>query len=181
MRGRITPGTIPLAPTISSDASRPHPPPGTDALLAQVTSGWGTTLQTSNLLGSFTIPNTGGWETYAYVPLRDSSGNMVSVTFNGSTNTLTLIRPVDNPASADVNVNYMMLVPVMTATPSQVGTNLVVTFPTLTGFNYQVQYKTNLLDPTWLPLGSPIVGNNGNTAMGDPDNKGSRFYRVQVQ
>jgi hypothetical protein len=154
---------------------------GTDALLAQVTGGWGTSLQTSNVLGSFTIPNTGGWETYAFVPLRDGSGNLVNVTFNGSTNTLTLIRPVDNPISGDVNVNYLMLVPVMTASAAQSGTNLVVTFPTLTGFNYQVQYKTNLTDPTWLSLGSPIVGNNGNKSVSDPDNKGTRFYRVQVQ
>lgn len=155
---------------------------GTDALLAQVTSGWGTTLQSSNVLGSFAIPNTGGWETYTYVPLRDGSGNMVTVTFNGSTNTLTLIRPVDVPASADLNVNFMMLVPVMTASAAQSGTNLVITFATLGGFNYQVQYKTNLLDPTWLPLGSPIPGNNGNKSVSDPDNnKNTRFYRVQVQ
>jgi hypothetical protein len=154
---------------------------GSDALLAQVTSGWGTTLQTSNVLGSFTIPNTGGWETYAFVPLRDNSGNMVNVTFNGSTNTLTLIRPLDNPASADMNANFMMLVPVLTASAAQSGTNLVITFPTLGGFNYQVQYKTNLTDPTWLSLGSPITGNNGNKSVSDPDNKGTRFYRVQVQ
>ena len=37
---------------------------GTDATLALVTDGWGTTTQTTNILGAFAIPNTGGWETY---------------------------------------------------------------------------------------------------------------------
>jgi hypothetical protein len=155
---------------------------GSDALLAQVTSGWGTLEQSSNVLGSFTIPNTGGWESYAFVPLRDSSGNLVTVTFNGSTNTLQLIRPLDTPASADANVNFLMLAPVFATTAAQVSTNVAITFPTVTGFNYQVQYKTNLTDPAWLPLGSPLPGNGSNRSVSDPDNtRISRFYRVQIQ
>lgn len=154
---------------------------GTDATLALVTDGWGTATQTTNLLGAFVIPNTGGWGTYQFVPLRDGSGNLATVTFNGSTNTLQLGRPVDTPASADVNVNFMMLVPVLSTTASESGTNLAVTFPTLTGFNYQLTYKTNLTDPNWLPVGNPVSGNNTNQTISDPMTGASRFYRLQVQ
>lgn len=154
---------------------------GTDATLYQVTGGWGTTNQSTNYLGQFTIPNTGGWETYAFVPLRDNNGQLVNLTFNGSTNTLQLVRPVDSPASPDVNVNYMMLVPVLSAKALQVGTNFTVSFATLSGFNYQVQYATNLSNPVWLPVGNPVSGNNTNQTVTDPMGSGSRFYRVKLQ
>lgn len=154
---------------------------GTDATLYQVTGGWGTESQTTNFLGTFNVPNTGGWETYAFVPLRDNSGKLVSITFNGSTNTLQLVRPLDTPASADVNVNYLMLAPVLTTAAAHVGTNFVVSFQTLSGFNYQVQYATNLSNPSWLPVGSPVPGNNGTKTVSDPLGNGQRFYRVQVQ
>ncbi|HWD92014.1 MAG TPA: hypothetical protein VG938_06660 [Verrucomicrobiae bacterium] len=153
---------------------------GTDANLAEVTSGWGTTAQTTNLLGSFNIPNTFGWGTYQYVPMRDASGNLATVTLNGSTNTLELIRPLDNPTTPDVNVNYMMLVPIMSANAALSGTNLVVSFPTLSGWNYQLQYKTNLTDATWNVF-STVPGNNGTQWVTNPIVNSSRFYRVQVQ
>jgi hypothetical protein len=44
-----------------------------------------------------------------------------------------------------------------------------------------LQYKTNLTDPAWLPVGLPVSGNNGNQTISDPINLGPRFYRVQVQ
>lgn len=153
----------------------------TDATLSQVLSGWGTTTQTSNLLGTFSIPNTGGWENYQYVPLRDASGNLVTLTLNGSTNTLQLVRPVDSPTSPDVNVNFLMLAPVFTANASHSGTNILVSFQTMAGFNYQVQYKTNLTDPAWISLGSPVPGNNSQQSVNDPATSATRFYRVQIQ
>jgi hypothetical protein len=154
---------------------------GTDATLALVTDGWGTATQTTNILGAFAIPNTGGWETYAFVPLRDASGNIATITLNGSTNTLQLGRPVDVPASADVNVNFLMLVPVPQTSVATVGNSAIVSFPTVTGFNYQLQYSTSLTNPNWLPVGSPVSGNNGTRSVSDSINLGPRFYRVLVQ
>lgn len=153
----------------------------TDATLSQVVTNWGTVNQVSNVLGTFSIPNTSGWEGYAYVPLRDNNGNLVAVTFNGSTNTLNLSRPVDNPVSPDVNVNFLMLAPVFTASASHSGTNVVVSFQTMSGFNYQVQYKTNLTDPAWISLGSPVPGKNVLQSVTNPATATTRFYRVQIQ
>jgi len=153
----------------------------TDATLSQVVTNWGTANQVSNMLGTFSIPNTGGWENYQYVPLRDANGNLAALTLNGSTNTLQLGRPVDNPASPDVNVNFLMLVPVFTASASHSGTNIAVSFQTMSGFNYQLQYKTNLTDPAWIPLGSPLPGNNSLQSVTNPTTATTRFYRVQIQ
>lgn len=133
------------------------------------------------MLGSFNVPSTGGWENYFYVPLRDTNGNLVALTFNGSTNTLQLGRPVDNPTSPDLNVNFLMLAPVFTANASHSGTNIVVSFQTMSGFNYQVQYKTKLTDPSWIPLSSPLPGNNALQSVADPTTSVTRFYRVQIQ
>ena len=155
---------------------------GSDAALYQVTGGWGTPNQTTNFLGSFTVPSTGGWENYVYVPLRDSSGKLVTLNLNGSTNTLRLVRPSPTPGSADLNVNFLMLTPVFASTLSTSGTNLVFSFPSVTNFNYQLQYKTNLTDKNWIPVGSVIGGNNNNQTISNAViNVPSRFYRVQVQ
>jgi hypothetical protein len=146
--------------------------------LSQVTAGFGTSTQTTNSLGTFTVQNT-GWEAYSFVPLRDNSGNLVTLTFNGSTNTMQVSMPTG--AGSDCNVNFFMLVPIFTIQASHSGTNVVISFLTQSGFNYQVQYKTNLTDPTWNSLGSPVAGNNAIKSVNDPANGTTRFYRVQIQ
>jgi hypothetical protein len=74
----------------------------------------------------------------------------------------------------------MMLVPELTATAAHVGTNVVISFQTVSGFNYQVQYKTNLTDAAWNSV-STVPGNNGTQSVTDPIVNATRFYRVQVQ
>jgi hyaluronate lyase len=150
----------------------------TTCTLAEVTGGWGTTSQTTNLLGTFFVPNT-AWETYNYIPLTDNSGNPVIVTFNGSTNTLQLGRPPS--ASADCNANFLMLVPVFQLTSQANGTNLVFSFPTQSGFNYQVEYKNALTDTQWIPLGGTVPGNNLAESATNPVVNQTRFYRVQIE
>ena len=144
--------------------------------LSQVTGGWGTTNQTTNQLGTFSVPLT-AWESYNYIPLLDGSGNLVTVTFDGSTNTLQLSRPI---ATADCNANYLMLVPIFAANAVQTGTNVVVSFPTESGFNYQVWYKNSLTDASWSPL-STVAGNNTVQSVNDPATNNAHFYKVQVE
>ncbi|MDB6121599.1 MAG: hypothetical protein JWQ71_592 [Pedosphaera sp.] len=56
---------------------------GGTATLGFVTSGVGTPSQTTTTLGTFTIPPTGGWQTYTWVPLKDAGGNIVRVSSGG--------------------------------------------------------------------------------------------------
>ena len=82
----------------------------TEATLSQLTSGYGTSSQTTNLVGTFFIPPSGGWSTWEWVQLKDDAANLVKVRFDGSQNTLRLGgSPV--AGQPEVNVNFMTLVP----------------------------------------------------------------------
>jgi hypothetical protein len=51
------------------------------------------------------------------------------------------------------------------------------------GLAYQVQYKTNLSQPIWSNLGTPIIGNGGRLLISDTNGTGTsseRFYRLVV-
>src|ERR1035437_4432453 len=150
--------------------------------LSKVTGGWGTTTQTTNFLGTFTVGIT-GWESYNFVPLRDDSGNMVTLTLTGSTNTLQVGIPLGT--LTDCNVNFLMLVPAssvsitLTATISS-GT-ITISFPTQNGSSYQLLYKNSLTDLSWTPIGSPQSGNGSIESINQPVSGTMRFYRVQIQ
>ena len=59
------------------------------------------------------------------------------------------------------------------------GTNNL-TFQTQNGFNYTIQYKTNLTDGAWQTL-SAVSGNNSTQTVTDPAQQKSRFYRLSIQ
>src|SRR5205807_800160 len=80
--------------------------------LALVTSGVGTTTQTSNNIGTFTFPNTGGWQSYSWTPLRDANGNLVRLDLAG----LATLRLTAGPAGGGNN-NFLMLTPANTNLP----------------------------------------------------------------
>lgn len=145
---------------------------------SRVVGGWGTTTQATVFLGTFPVPLT-MWGDYSYIPLEDSLGNLVAVSFNGSTNTLQLGRP--NSAGSDCNANFLMLVPVFAVTAGLQGTNLVLSFPTQSGFKYEVAYKYDLTDPQWAPLGNGIAGDNSIMCVTNEAAGEGCFYRVQIQ
>jgi hypothetical protein len=54
-----------------------------------------------------------------------------------------------------------------------------LTFNTLLGQNYQIQYKTNLTDANWISLGGPFAGTgNPRTTSDDISGSQQRFYQV---
>ncbi|MDR3460019.1 MAG: polysaccharide lyase family 8 super-sandwich domain-containing protein [Verrucomicrobiae bacterium] len=164
------PGTYNIYARLAAGSS------ATSCTLYRVTGGWGTTNQSTNFLGTFAVPLT-AWESYNYIPLRDSLGNLATVNLTGPTNTLRLARPTT--ATADCNANFLMLVPVFGANAFPSGTNLTIVFPSQSGFNYQVQYKNSLNDATWSPL-LDVAGDNTTKSVSDPTVNTARFYRVQV-
>jgi hypothetical protein len=59
------------------------------------------------------------------------------------------------------------------------GNNIVLTWSSVAGQNYQLQYKTNLTAPDWIDLGSPVVAETGR--MSETNSIGidlQRIYRV---
>jgi hypothetical protein len=73
-----------------------------------------------------------------------------------------------------------VLVPVFALNAIQTGTNVAISFPTQSGFNYQVQYKINLSDAVWNSLGI-FAGDNSVKSVNDPNIFSTRFYRVLIQ
>ena len=74
-----------------------------------ITQGWGTTVQFTKRLGTFTVQNT-GWSSFNHVPLMDKYGNYANVTLSG-TNT---IRTTELAAA---NINFYMLTAARTDLP----------------------------------------------------------------
>lgn len=80
------------------------------AFLASVTSGVGSTNQTTTQLGTFTIRPTGGWQQYVFVPLLDAGGNLVQVTTTGGQQTFR-VTTGGQATGGSYNANYYMFIP----------------------------------------------------------------------
>jgi hypothetical protein len=140
--------------------------------LQKVTSGWGTSSQTTVALGNFQIPATGGWQTYTWVPLTDSNGKLVIVPLGGQA-TLRL-------ADGGANLNFLMLAPAVALKTATTGSSLNMSFGTQTGFNYTVLYKNHLTDSTWTPLNT-VAGDGTIKSLGDSVKTTSgRFYILEA-
>ncbi len=74
--------------------------------LAEVTSGQGTTSQTTKQLGVFQFSGR-GWNSYDFIPLTDPWGNALAVTLNGQTT----LQVTSGPLGGGVNMNFFMLAP----------------------------------------------------------------------
>lgn len=81
------------------------------ASMSLVTSGRGTPSQITTNLGTFSVPTTGNWQAYTWIPLLDATGNPVRFT-GGSTETLRV--STDN---GSYNANFYMLMPADTNQP----------------------------------------------------------------
>ena len=69
----------------------------------------------------------------------------------------------------------------MTLTAVNRNGNIGISFSTQPGYAYQVEYKTNLTDAAWAPLGNVIPGDGTIQSVNDGTGGGSRFYRVRIQ
>jgi hypothetical protein len=80
--------------------------------VAFVTSGFGTTNQTTSLIGRYGVSSTGNWQKYAWSAVKDTGGNLSRIALNGSTNTLRVT--IDGGGH---NQNFFMLLPEDTTLP----------------------------------------------------------------
>lgn len=152
------------------------------ASLYLVTSTATTTNQTTLKMGTFSVPATGGWQTYTDVPLIDPDGNYAEFV-GGSQETLRIA--IDN---GYCNQNYYLLVPAESVLPvnpprlyvAQSGTNTVISFLSRTNTTYVLESTTNLTIPTWTP-----VSTNSGTALWmsitNGIGSGAEFYHLKLQ
>ncbi len=78
----------------------------------------------------------------------------------------------------DISVTHIPTVAFKTTTQTTGTFNL--TWATATGLVYQVQYKTNLLQPSWLNLTKAITATNSTLTVSDSSSSPQRFYRLIV-
>ena len=79
------------------------------------------------------------------------------------------------------NLSFSASVPPMQAPMAiqTMGTNLIVTWPGVDGQTYQLEYKDDLLDPDWTPLGDPVPGSIGTmTLTNDIGASAQRYFRL---
>ena len=72
-----------------------------------------------------------------------------------------------------------MLVPVFNLNTTYNGGSVNLTFPTQTGFSYQVQFENNPGDSAWRPL-ADIPGSNAIQTVGDATTAQAGFYRIVI-
>lgn len=150
--------------------------------LSLVTAGQGTTNQTTKLLGGFSDPNASGWQTWHWIPMEDTNGNIVTITLPGTVQTLQV------SGGSGQNANFFMLVPNTTIAPIQLAATaiqgkLVIQIPTQVNHSYTVLYNNTLSGGTWLPLGSSIPGTGATVTVSNsiPAAAGQQFYKVLAQ
>jgi endoglucanase len=99
--------------------------------------------------------------------LSDSSGNLV-ITYTGN-----------GTAEGDIDGFQIQPSPLSVSAVCS-GTKAAISFSGYSGFYYQVQYKNNLTNRAWIPLGNPVLGNNSLLTVNDLSGQSTRFYRVQM-
>jgi hypothetical protein len=151
--------------------------PFNNTTLALVTAGRGTTNQTTQLLGSFADANAVGWQTWHWVPMRDTNGNLVTVSLGG-------VETVRATSGNNLNANFYMFVPASPSvqlTASLSGSNIQLKFPTQAGHFYSVLYKNSLSGGSWQPLSAPVAGDGTVNTVTDAVAGSQRFYKLQIE
>jgi hypothetical protein len=140
--------------------------------LDQVVSGTGTANQVTKRLGHFG-GNGKDYITYDWVPLTDDGlAAPVAIKLNG----LATLRLT---TAGNCNPNYLMLVPAtgIALQAARSGNNATLSFPSQTGVNYRVFYRTNLTIGNWALLTS-VAGNGTLKSVSTPSTGTPRFYKV---
>jgi len=154
------------------------------ATLSAVTSGVGTSNQTTSVLGTFSDANPAGYQVYHWIPLLDASGNPVVAALGGVA-TLRLTAPTNaTPNGGALNPLFFMLVPATApATPFAISAsvnagNIQISIPTQLGHNYTLWYANSLPGSSWTQVGGNIAGNGSVQVITQSLAGNQGYYRV---
>jgi len=92
---------------------------------------------------------------------------------------LRLFMPTPSPALPNI-LPPASFPPTITAFAIQTGEFPSLEFQTVPGHTYRVEYKNNLTDPIWLPLGADHFATGTTHVVTDTSNSSQRFYRVRM-
>jgi uncharacterized repeat protein (TIGR01451 family) len=142
------------------------------ATLSMVTSGVGTSNQTTRLLGTFSDPSPAGYQSYHWITLQDTNGNNAVVQLGGKT-TLRLTAPANASSSGGaLNPLFFMLVPATAAAPSAdvgIGKSALTTVSATSNLSYTISVTnfgpssaSSVVVTDALPSGVKFVSASGN-------------------
>jgi len=147
---------------------------GYTAYLERVTSGHGTTTQTTQRFGRWSASGN-GWQSYKWVLLTDEAQLTPAIIRLSGVETLRIVSSVGS------NPNFIMLVPTtgiqISATRS--GNDAVISFPTQAGVNHRVFWRAGLTEGDWTLLGT-VAGDGTVKSITDAANAAQRYYKVTV-
>jgi hypothetical protein len=115
-------------------------------------------------LGNFRAPATGGWDTFTYVPLKDTGGNVVVLPLSG---VHTLRYSIEANGG---DINYLMFVPAV-----QVGPRLTITH---TGNNVTVSWPSGSLQSAPAITGPWTTEAGAVSPLQLNGTTGMKFYRT---
>jgi hypothetical protein len=92
---------------------------------------------------------------------------------------LRLIMPTPSPMSPNI-LPPATQAPTITTFSTQANETFQLEFPTEAGHTYRVEYKDNLADPIWLPLGTDHFATGTTHIIEDTSTSSQRFYRVRM-
>jgi uncharacterized repeat protein (TIGR03803 family) len=138
----------------------------------------------------FRISSTGGFTNlYTFTGHTDGSdpeaalvqgidSNFYGTTYSGGTSNAGTVFKFSSSVSVGCDSNFM---PQVTAVQI-VGTNVVITLPTITCQNYQLQYSDTMVPTNWVSTGSAVAGTGSPIQLTDVGGgvQTQRFYRVQI-
>jgi hypothetical protein len=153
--------------------------------LSLVTSGVGTSNQTTQVLGSFSDSSPAGWQTYHWIPLLDTNGNNVVVQLGGKA-TLRLTAPTNaSPSGGGLNPLFFMLAPAplqsFNISAALVGGNIQISIPTQAGHNFTLWHAGGLPAASWTQVGGTIVGDGTVHVVSQSLTNNQGYYHVIAQ
>jgi len=161
--GVINPAMLTVtADNKSKMCGQPNPP--LTASYNGFVNGESTNVLTSPVSLATTATTSSGVGTY---PITASGVAAANYTINYLGGQLT-VDPVPQLTGVDINVN---------------GNNqFVISWPTVTGHTYQLEYKDDLMAPAWMPKGNSLPGNDAMAVVtNNISDSPQRFFRVEVQ
>ena len=156
--------------------------------ISTVTSGFGTTGQTSNYLAEFDIPvnfQARNGQFYDYLATTGNPTNTAMLNLSGQTTLKLSVVKGDIVANGNAAFDAWELLPVpqpiITGTTNN-GSSVSFSFKSLQNAHYTVQYTTSLTPPaSWSTLQVVQQATGSSTSVTDSSPiSGNRFYRVSV-
>lgn len=121
------------------------------------------------------------------VDLSGQTNSSLVLTHVGASSMGNYVVTVSNPAGtvASAPASLRVLVPVQLAANGLVlsATNSLLSFNSITGLNYILEYKNSLSDASWIAISGSVTGNGALITLQDtnPPAPASRFYRVRTE